>query len=117
MQRILMIAAVLAVFGSAFALYVVKTDTRDVDERVRKLSERVETLRSTIAVESAELANLSRPDRLDALLKANPNLKLQPMRPDQFGAIEDIPFRSDLAAGAPASEIPVEAGGKPQVMP
>ena len=111
MQRILMIAAVLAVFGSAFALYVVKTDTRDLDDRVRKLGERVETLKSAIAVETAELATLSRPDRINALLKANPALKLSPRRPDQFGSVEDIPFRSDLVAGAGAPEIPAEAGG------
>ena len=111
MQRILTIIAFIAVFGSAFALYLVKTDTRDLDARVRKLGDRVETLKSTIAVETAELAKLQSPDRLDTLLKANPSLKLAPLRPDQFGAVEDIPFHSDLSAGAAAPEIPAEAGG------
>ena len=114
MQRVLTIIAFIAVFGSAFALYLVKTDTRAIDERVRKLGERVEVLKTTIAVETAELANLASPDRLNALLKANPSLKLAPLRPDQFGTVEDIPFRSDLAAGAAASEIPAEAGGAAQ---
>ena len=50
-------------------------------------------LEADIAVMRAEKANLLRPARIDALVKAN--LALRPIAPKQLGRIADLPWKDD----------------------
>lgn len=104
MRRPLSLIALVAMLVAAFVSYRVKYDTRRIDERVRNLEQQVDAARAEIAVLEAERANLARPDRIEAL--AVRHLPLQPMTPEQFGAIGDIPWREEVAAKPVAESAP-----------
>lgn len=112
MKRFFIITSVVTAFTAAFILYALKYDTRVLAERAASLDQRIDELNAAIAIEQAELANLSRPQRLDGLAKRFTQLK--PVEPLQLGAIASIPLRVELehAEAAPAAA-PVGSGGEP----
>jgi cell division protein FtsL len=71
----------LAAVASAFALYVLKYDTRRMEARVRALERTVQEVQGDIARLQAERAHLARPERLEPMARA---LGLAPIGPRQY---------------------------------
>lgn len=70
MLRISSAVAIGLALACAFVLYSVSYDTRQLDLRVQSQERRIERLRSDIALLKAELAYLSRPERIEPLARA-----------------------------------------------
>ncbi len=81
MLRIASAAAVGVALACAFLLYAVSYDTRRLELTVQTEERRLERLRSDIAVLKAELAYLSRPERIAPLARS---LGLEPARGGQL---------------------------------
>jgi hypothetical protein len=93
MRTLLLFLAAAGVLLLGFWAYRENYATQQALRNQAALQREVAQLREAIAVPRAELAYLSRPDRLSELVLVNfAQLKLLPMRPEQFAAIEDIPF-------------------------
>jgi hypothetical protein len=93
MRSLLLLFAAAMVLGLGFWAYRENYATQQALRNQAALQREVAQLREAIAVHRAELAYLSRPDRLSELVLVNfAQLKLLPMRPEQFAAIEDIAF-------------------------
>jgi cell division protein FtsL len=102
MRNVITAFAIVAAIGSAFALYAITYDTGRLSGTVGQLSDNVAADEAEIAVLRAEKANLTRPARIDRLVKAN--LKLHPIQPGQLGQIADLPWRGE--ASGPAKDVP-----------
>lgn len=89
------IAAAVAV-ASAFLLYAVSYDTRHLISTVQGQERQIERLRSDIAVLKAELAFLSRPERIEPVARS---LGFLPASGDQYTDLQSI-------AHAPSAERP-----------
>jgi len=85
--------AVIALVGSAFALYTITYDTGRLSLDVGALADKVAADEAEIAVLRAEKANLTRPARIDRLTRAN--FKLHPVLPAQLGRVADLPWRGE----------------------
>ena len=96
MHRSVTVVAFGALIGSAVALYVIKYETGRIAAEVSDLTDQVAKRDAEIAVMRAEKANLLRPARIDALVKAN--LTLRPIAPKQLGRIADLPWKDDTGA-------------------
>lgn len=79
--------AVLMMLSSAFALYGLGYDTRQIEDRVRKTEAAAEQLRSEISVLRADRAHLGRPERIE------PHARALGLAPVQRGQIEADPMR------------------------
>ncbi|MEM6727567.1 MAG: cell division protein FtsL [Pseudomonadota bacterium] len=102
MRGLLFISAALGVMALAFWAYSENYRTQASIERVEKLHRELSAARARVAVLKAEWAYLNRPDRLRDLAEMNfTRLELLPLAPEQFGAIEQVPF--------PAREIVVSS--------
>lgn len=82
MQMLTMIAAVLAL-ASAFFLYGVNYETRQLDAEVSAKERIAEEARSDIAVLKAERAHLTRPQRIEPLARAQ---GLAPLTEEQMAS-------------------------------
>ena len=91
----------LLALASAFALYVLKYDTRRQEVRVQALQRTAETLQGQIAALKGQHAHLARPERIEPLARA---LGLAPIRQGQYLRLEARPS-SGAESPAPA---PVE---------
>ena len=100
MNRTTTIAALAATLLSAFALYALKYDSREIESRVHGLERQIERATADISALTAEKANLLRPDRVDRL--AREKLGLRPIDPGQFVTFEEIPLRPPGKTGAGA---------------
>src|SRR5690606_12868857 len=69
MLRITSAVVIGLALACAFTLYTVSYDTRELDQLVQSKERRIERLRSDIAVLRAELAYLSRPERIEPLAR------------------------------------------------
>jgi hypothetical protein len=98
MRQFIVLGAVCTLIGAACALYAIKYDTGRIAAEVSDLADKVAAREAEIAVMRAEKANLMRPARIDALVKAH--LTLRPTAPKQLGRIADLPWKGD-AQGAP----------------
>ena len=96
MHRSVTVLAIGALIASAVALYAIKYDTGRIAAEVSDLTDLVTKREAEIAVMRAEKANLLRPARIDALVKAN--LTLRPIAPKQLGRIADLPWKDDPGA-------------------
>jgi cell division protein FtsL len=80
MQMLSLIAAVLAL-GSAFFLYGINYETRQLEARVNAQERVAAEARSDIAILKAERAHLARPERIEPLARAH---GLGPLREGQM---------------------------------
>lgn len=81
MHRKLNVVLVALTLASAFALYAIKQDTRQLDARVQADERVLDRLENDIAVLKAERAHLARPDRIDKLART---LGLAPISARQY---------------------------------
>lgn len=82
-MRTLIVSAVFLALSSAFLLYGLNYDTRLIEARVNALARDADRARSDIAVLKAERAHLARPERIEALARA------QGLRPATDAQIAD----------------------------
>ena len=93
MRGFLYVLTAAGVIALAFWAYRETHKTQSAMSELRELQREIGALREAVAVQRAEWAWLNRPDRLRLLAEANfATLRLMPLRPDQFGEIEQIAF-------------------------
>ncbi|MDF1854393.1 cell division protein FtsL [Pseudooceanicola sp.] len=93
MKSLLYVMAALAVIGLAFWAYRENYETQRVLTRAEKAQRQIGDARARLAMLKAEWAYLNRPDRLRDLAEINfGSLALLPLRPDQFGRIDQVAF-------------------------
>lgn len=93
MRSVLFVIAVLAVIGLSVWAYQQNYRTQRIISQTEKLQIQIGETRDRLAVLRAEWAYLNRPDRLRDLAQINYNdLQLLPLRPDQFGRIEQVAY-------------------------
>jgi len=91
--RILNLAAIGALVGSALYAYSIKYDTLMRAERLTKLKASIQRERDGVAVLRAEWQYLNKPERLQAL--SAKHLDLAPLQIFQLGTLADLPIRGD----------------------
>lgn len=83
----------MAVIGAAFWAYHENYKTQDALSEVETLQRQIGAARERLAFLRAEWAYLNRPDRLRDLADINfDRLGLLPLRPDQFGRVDQIAY-------------------------
>lgn len=93
MRTLLYMVTVLSVFGLAFWAYQENYATQQVLKETRKLRTEIATAQVRLNILRAEWAYLNRPDRLRDLAEINfDRLGLLPLRPDQFGRVDEIAY-------------------------
>lgn len=101
MRKLITISAFVALVASACALYAITYDTGRLTGEVADLNARIAAREAELAVLTAEKANLTRPARIDRLVRAHLTT-LRPTAPKQLGTIADLPWRGDAAAAKDA---------------
>lgn len=86
MARMVDVAAGVMVLVAAATLYVVKHDTRRLEQAVQAQERIAEKAEADIAVLKAERAYLARPERIEALARKQ---GLEPIREQQYSRIEE----------------------------
>lgn len=81
MLRLLSVAAMALTIASAFGLYRIKYDTRQLEAQVQAGERAIEKMEGDIAVLKAEKAYLARPERIEALARKQ---GLQPIGERQY---------------------------------
>ena len=97
MRQIVTVSAFAALVASAFALYAITYDSGRLSAEVSELNAKIAAREAELAVLTAEKANLTRPARIDRLVRAHLTT-LRPTNPKQLGTIADLPWRGDAAA-------------------
>jgi len=93
MKSLLYVLSALAVIGLAFWAYRENYETQHVLNQAERLQRDIGDARSRLAMLRAEWAYLNRPDRLRDLAEINfDGLGLLPLRPDQFGRIDQVAY-------------------------
>lgn len=93
MKPFLYILTVLSVIGLAFWAYRENYATQAALDETAGLHRDIRAAHARLAVLKAEWAYLNRPDRLRELAELNfERLRLVPLRADQFGHPEQIPY-------------------------
>lgn len=93
MRTIMFILSVLALVGSGYWVYRENYLTQDELDRAQGLRAEITAARERLAILRAEWAYLNRPDRLRDLAELNfDKLGLIPLRPDQFGRIDQVAY-------------------------
>ena len=69
-MRLEVVAALFMTLASAFLLYGLSYDTRLIEDRVQASEQLASRLRNDIAVLKAERSHLARPERIEALARA-----------------------------------------------
>jgi hypothetical protein len=93
MRSLLYILTVLSVIGLAFWAYQENYRTQAEIDRTDKINADIGKARARLSVLRAEWAYLNRPDRLRDLTEVNfQRLGLLPLRPDQFGKVDQVAF-------------------------
>ena len=96
MKPVLYILSALAVIGLAFWAYRENYATQQALAETRALNQQIGSTQARLAVLNAEWAYLNRPDRLRDLADLNfDRLGLLPLRPDQFGRVDEVAFPPD----------------------
>ncbi|MCT4559549.1 MAG: cell division protein FtsL [Pelagimonas sp.] len=117
MRSFLFILATLSVIGSGYWAYHENYETQAELDRVDDLRRDIGNSRERLAILQAEWAYLNRPDRLRDLAELNfERLGLLPLRPEQFGRVDQVAYPlllQDLEISKPVAVISVgttEAG-------
>ena len=92
MFRFLNVVAIAALIGSAIYAYSIKYETIWYVEQIAKLQHRINTEKVDISLLRAEWAQLTRPERIQAL--AGRFLDLQPLELTQIVRAGDLPDRA-----------------------
>ena len=97
MKSLLYFCASAAVMVLAVWAYHENNQTRQTLNEVASLQGEIGSLREKLAILNAEWAYLNRPDRLMELADLNfDRLGLLPLRPEQFGRVDEIARPSPL---------------------
>ncbi|SFK51545.1 hypothetical protein SAMN04488036_101173 [Shimia haliotis] len=90
------IVTVIGVICVSVWAYQENYSTQRIIKETEKLEREIGAAQARLAVLRAEWAYLNRPDRLRDLAEINYNdLQLLPLRPDQFGIVEQVAYPSD----------------------
>jgi len=93
MRSILYVISALVVMVLAYWAYHENYKTQAALGEVKALQRDISQMREELAMLRSEWAYLNRPDRLRALTEINfERLGLMPLRPDQFGRVDQIAF-------------------------
>ncbi len=93
MKGLLYVLTALAVFGLAFWAYRENYATQQALSHTQNLQRQIGQAQVRLTVLRAEWAYLNRPDRLRDLAEINfDRLGLLPLRPDQFGRVDQVPY-------------------------
>ena len=93
MRLVLFVMAAGMVIGLSVWAYQENYRTQAMIGETEQLQRDIGDARARLAVLKAEWAYLNRPDRLRDLTEINYNdLQLLPLRPDQFGRVEQVSF-------------------------
>ncbi|MDO6482525.1 cell division protein FtsL [Shimia thalassica] len=100
MRSIVLLMTALAVIGLAVWAYRENYRTQNMIGQTAQVQREIGAARERLSVLRAEWAYLNRPDRLRDLAELNfDSLQLLPLRPDQFGKVDQVtypPLDSDL---------------------
>ncbi len=99
MRSVILFVTTAAVIALAVWAYQENYSTQHVIVQTEKLERQIGEKRARLAVLKAEWAYLNRPDRLRDLAEINyDELQLLPLRPAQFGRVDQVSFpeRDDL---------------------
>jgi cell division protein FtsL len=100
MHRTVNFLLMLVAVASAFALYVLKYDTRRMEARVQALERMAARLQGEIALLEAQHAHLARPERIEPMARA---LGLAPISPRQYLRLKaSAPVAAESLAPAPS---------------
>jgi len=93
MRGLMYVLTVVSVIGLAFWAYRENYTTQTALDDAQELQIQIGDARDRLAILKAEWAYLNRPDRLRDLADLNfERLQLLPLRPDQFGRIEQVSY-------------------------
>lgn len=93
MKSVMFVLTALAVFGLALWAYRENYHTQQVLNETQRLQREIGAAQVRLSVLRAEWAYLNRPERLSELAELNfDRLGLLPLRPDQFGRIDEVAF-------------------------
>ncbi|MEL6450980.1 MAG: cell division protein FtsL [Pseudomonadota bacterium] len=96
MRSILYVLTTLAVIGLAFWAYRENYATQESLAETDRLHRDIRAAHARLAVLKAEWAYLNRPDRLRDLVEINfDRLGLLPLRPEQFGHVDEVGFPAE----------------------
>lgn len=120
MKTLLYAATALAVFGLAFWAYRENYATQQVLKETRALQRQIGAAQVRLSVLRAEWAYLNRPARLRDLAEINfDRLGLLPLRPDQFGRVDEVtypePPELEITGGIEVSSANAAAGAGSQL--
>lgn len=115
MRSFVYLMTALAVIALAFWAYQENYQTQRVLNKTEQLQREIGQTRSRLAVLKAEWAYLNRPDRLRDLAEINfDSLQLLPLRPDQFGRIDQVPYpNAPLLSVSGALQNPIDVMARP----
>ncbi len=88
--------------GLAGVLFSLKYEVQALESELKDLNRGIAADRDAIHVLKAEWSHLNEPSRLRDLSQRH--LDLKPMRPSQFGNVEDIPYRAQATAPQPVPD-------------
>ncbi|WP_198389386.1 cell division protein FtsL [Roseovarius faecimaris] len=93
MRSFLVVITAVAVIALAFWAYRENYETQEAQAEARDLMQEIARERQRLRMLNAEWAYLNRPERLRDLAELNfDKLGLVPLRPDQFGRIDQVAF-------------------------
>ena len=93
MRSLFFVLTALSVIGLAFWAYHENYKTQGALSDTQRLQYKIGAARARLAVLKAEWAYLNRPDRLRDLAEVNfERLGLLPLRPDQFGRVDQVSY-------------------------
>ncbi len=115
MRTLMFIVTVIGVICVSVWAYQENYRTQGMIKDTERLEREIGAAQARLAVLRAEWAYLNRPDRLRDLAEINYNdLQLLPLRPDQFGIVEQVayPMSDELQGIENATEV-ASAGEQP----
>lgn len=106
MRQILFVFSTFAVLALAYWAYHENYKTQAALEKVQALQRDIGHMREELMMLRAEWAYLNRPDRLRSLSEMNfDRLGLMPLRPEQFGRVDQIAYPGMSGLGADGLDV------------
>ena len=104
-MRVVDVLCLVAAIGGAAYVYNVKHHAEMAHEDRRTLEREIGILSRDVGLLEADLAALEQPARLQSVVAGLPDiLALEPIGSNHYIRLDDIPFRSELAASLPDGE-------------